>query len=502
MRIQMKTLTPNRMMHESKQFPPWVAIKMGLFLCISYALFISPSFGQTLDDYLLEAAENNPELQAQFARYQASLERVNQAGALPDPEISMGVFIQKMETLMGDQKADVSIMQMFPWFGMLKVQEEEAALMAEAQYEGFREAKNNLFLQVKETYYQLYLADQRRLIALENKKILETLERVALTKFGSGASAEAIIMPAPSSPPAAQEMGSGGSMNMGGGMPATASSPSSGGMAAMGGGASGKMTDVLRAQIQLKEIDNEIAQLEEERRIWQVKFNLLLNRETGMEVAMPEELEEPEIDLVRYEDMLDSAIQYNPMVKMLVLDGEAAAKQAEMAKLEGRPMFGVGVNYMYYSARPAMGSIGGAHGGAVDYMPGGMGGNMVMPMVSITLPLNRKKYRSMVKSSELLREASLQQQKAVENELSSMLEEMLSELRSHDRNARLYEEQAKLLRQTLDLMLADYATATGTFEELLAVQQQLLDYRLKDINNKVMRQLALARLEMLMGGEW
>jgi len=487
------------MMHGSKQFLPWVAIRIALFLCLSFALFISPSLGQTLDDYLLEAAENNPELQAQFAKYQASLERVNQTGALPDPEISMGVFIQKMETLMGDQKADVSIMQMFPWFGMLKVQEEEAALMAKAQYEGFREAKNDLFLQVKETYYQLYLADQRRLIALENKKILETLERVALTKFGSGASSEAIMAPSPATQPSS-EMASTMGMTMGGGMPATSASPtpSSGGMAAMGGGASGKMTDVLRAQIQLKEIDNEIAQLEEERRIWQVKFNLLLNRETGMDVAMPEELEEPDFDLDRYEDLLDSAVQYNPMIKMLVLDGEAAAKQAEMAKLEGRPMFGVGVNYMYYSARSAMGS---AHGGAVDYMPGGMGGNMVMPMVSVSLPLNRKKYKSMVKSSELLREATLNQKKAVENELSSMLEEMLSELRSNERNAKLYEEQAKLLRQTLDLMLTDYATATTSFEELLGVQQQLLDYRLKDISNKVMRQVALARLEMLMGGE-
>src|SRR5690606_24467863 len=231
--------------------------------------------------------------QAQFAKYQASLERVNQTGALPDPEISMGVFIQKMETLMGDQKADVSIMQMFPWFGMLKVQEEEAALMAKAQYEGFREAKNDLFLQVKETYYQLYLADQRRLIALENKKILETLERVVLTKFGSGASSEAIMAPSPATQPSS-EMASTMGMTMGGGMPATSASsaPSSGGMAAMGGGASGKMTDVLRAQIQLKEIGNELAQLEEERRIWQVKFNLLLNREIETEVAMPEELDE------------------------------------------------------------------------------------------------------------------------------------------------------------------------------------------------------------------
>ena len=490
------------MMQGSRRFSLSVGIKPAIFLCLVFALFVIPAAGQTLEEYLLLAAENNPELQAEFARYRASLEQVNQAGALPDPEISMGVFIQKMETLMGDQKADVSLMQMFPWFGMLKVQEEEAALMAKAQYESFREAKNNLFLQVKETYYQLYLIDQKRLIAEENKKILETLERVALTRFGSGTSSETIMAPSPAPRPSSNEMGANKGMTMGGGMPATGASPapSSGGMAAMGSGASGKMTDVLRAQIQIKEIDNELAQLEEERRILQVQFNLLLNREVGMDVAVAEELEEPQMQLS--EVLLDSALYHNPMVKMLALDGEAAAKQAEMARLEGRPMFGVGLNYMYYSKRPPMGSMGGAHGGAVDYMPGGMGGNMVMPMVSMTLPLNRKKYKAMVKSSELMREASLQQQKAAENELSAMLEEMLSELRSTERNARLYEEQTKLLRQTLDLMLTDYANAIGSFEELLAVQQQLLVYRLKEISNQVMRQIAWARLEVLVGREW
>src|SRR5690554_2443986 len=116
-------------------------------------------------------------------------------------------------------------------------------------------------------------------------------------------------------------------------------------------------------------------------------------------------------------------------------------------------MFGVGLNYMYYNERAPMGSLGGAHGGAVDYMPGGMGGNMVMPMVSMTLPLNRKKYKSMVKSSELVREATVQQQKAVGNELTLMLEEMVKELQASERNAKLYEEQEKLLRQTLDLMI-------------------------------------------------
>src|SRR5690554_4062462 len=214
----MKTLTLNKMTQGCNRFSSLAPIKIGLILCFILALF-SPGSGQTLEEYLLLAAENNPELQAEFSRHQASLEQVNQAGALPDPEISMGVFIQKMETLMGDQKADVSIMQMFPWFGMLKVQEEEAVLMAKAQFESFREAKNNLFFQVKETYYQLYLQEEKIKITAENRKILETMERLALTRFGSGSSTEAITPgSAPASRPFSTETASGDAMGMGGGM--------------------------------------------------------------------------------------------------------------------------------------------------------------------------------------------------------------------------------------------------------------------------------------------
>jgi len=108
----------------------------------------------------------------------------------------------------------------------------------------------------------------------------------------------------------------------------------------------------------------------------------------------------------------------------------------------------------------------------------------------------------MVKSSELMRKATVQQLKAVGNDLTLMLEEMVKELQASDRNAKLYEEQEKLLRQTLDLMITDYAHAIGSFEELLTVQHQLLDYRLKNVSNKVMRQIAWARLEVLMGKGW
>lgn len=42
--------------------------------------------GQTLNEYLQIAAENNPEVKASFYDYLAEMEKIPQVGLLPDPE--------------------------------------------------------------------------------------------------------------------------------------------------------------------------------------------------------------------------------------------------------------------------------------------------------------------------------------------------------------------------------------------------------------------------------
>jgi len=117
---------------------------LGGFLFFLFSISLK---AQTLDDYLIQAAENNPGLKASYARYQATAERVNQPG-LPDPELQAGFFFEPMERYMGNQTADFRLMQMFPWFGMIGTQKEEANQMAKAQYQLFLEEKNQLFFQV------------------------------------------------------------------------------------------------------------------------------------------------------------------------------------------------------------------------------------------------------------------------------------------------------------------------------------------------------------------
>jgi outer membrane protein TolC len=93
-----------------------------------------------------------------------------------------------MERFMGNQIADISIMQMFPWFGTLSAAEDEATAMAKAKYEEFNEAKTMLFYEVKATYYSLYLLQKEISITEENIEILKTLEEIAISRLKSGES--------------------------------------------------------------------------------------------------------------------------------------------------------------------------------------------------------------------------------------------------------------------------------------------------------------------------
>ena len=107
----------------------------------------------SLSYYLEQAALNNPGVKAKYLEYSAALEKVPQASSLPDPELQFGYFIKPMELLMGNQVADIRLMQMFPWFGVLKAAKDEASKMAVAKFESFRDAKDELYFNVKSSYY-------------------------------------------------------------------------------------------------------------------------------------------------------------------------------------------------------------------------------------------------------------------------------------------------------------------------------------------------------------
>jgi outer membrane protein TolC len=289
-------------------------------------------------------------------------------------------------------------------------------------------------------------------------------------------------------------------MGMAGGSNSSSTMGQSAGSAGMNtmssGSGPGKLTDILRLQVQIKALESELAQLEVNQRPLIARFNQLLGREKNEAVVI--EVQENLRNLNGWEETyLDSILVYNPMLLMLDKESLAYQKQAEMAKLEGMPMLGAGLNYMMFSPRPESGMIGGMDG--MEYMPSGMGRNMIMPMVTMTLPIYRKKYKSMQTEATYWMESVNNQKQDLENYLTTEFETIIVSIQDKDRKLLLLEEQIELMEQTLDISVTSYATEGSSFEEILSIQRELLDFRLEKLNTEIERQLAFARLENLIG---
>lgn len=461
-------------------------MKKLLFLFILVAGFGKFSKAQNLDDYLIKAAENNPELKAYYNDYLAASERGNQV-SLPDPELQVGFFLQPMMRVMGIQQADVRLMQMFPWFGMLKAQESEADQMALARYQLFLDAKNNLFYQVKTTWYALAELEQEIRITEENLEILQQYERMALIRFESAASPSSggSSTPMASAPSTSFSTGSGGMNTMGSQAQGMSSQPKSSAMAsptAMGSTGSG-MTDVLRIRLQISTLENELELLKANKFPLQVELNKLMNADRETEIFNPLPLLPFEMNQEKLA-VLDSISSNNPMLAMYDAELLALESQKQMAKFDGRPMIGAGVNYMPFKPRIENGMS--------------MGGDdMFMPMVTLTLPIYRKKTTARIKEAELLQESVRFKKENTLNQLEIAWAKSFRDLEDANRKVRLYESQLELAKQNLSLLLTAYATNGQDFEEVLRAQQLVLDYEFSKIASTTRQYTSLAMLDML-----
>lgn len=146
-----------------------------------------------LNDYLAEAALNNPGLEASFNRWKAALEEVPQVKALPDPRFSYSYFIQEVETRVGPQRQRFGISQTFPWFGKLKLRGNVALEMAEAERQRYEQEKLNLFYRVKSAFFEYAYLAQSIETTRQHLILLQNIEEVARTRLKTGASQSAAV---------------------------------------------------------------------------------------------------------------------------------------------------------------------------------------------------------------------------------------------------------------------------------------------------------------------
>ncbi|TVZ26840.1 outer membrane protein TolC [Gillisia sp. Hel_I_86] len=403
----------------------------GMFLMLGYSLFSQ----ENLDTYLEVAAQNNPGLKAEFNEYMAAMEKVPQVGALPDPQFAFGYFIQPVETRLGPQEYKFGLSQSFPWFGLLDAKEDVATNLAKARFEQFQNTKSNIFYEVKTAYFNYYFIEKAIEITMDNMEILEVFKRLSLVKIEAG----------------------------------TAST-----------------VDELRVELELNDLENQLALFVDTRNTFRVNFNNLLNRERVAEIAVPDTLWQEELPFDKVA-MLDEIYKSNHQIKSIEHKLDAFINQEVVARKEGMPKFNVGLDYTIIGKNP-MSTV-------VD------NGNdaFMFPSVGITIPIYRKKYKAMVKEAQYFQEAEVNRKEDIKNTLSTIFENIYKEYSDSDRRIDLNEEQADIAKRVLDILISSYSANARDFEEVLRIERQLLRYELEHQRALADKNAAIAFMYYLIG---
>ena len=224
--------------------------------------------------------------------------------------------------------------------------------------------------------------------------------------------------------------------------------------------------DVLRLQIRQNELQQQKEVLEEEFTAEQTAFNNLLNRESMMTVDVVPEMEIPQEDPF-YDN---EALALNPELLKYDKLYESVAQSELLNQRESLPMIGFGVDYLPVTERSD-----------VNFSDNGK--DVLMPMVSISIPIFNNRYKSISKQNEL-RQQEIETQR---EQRLNVLESAFAKAQSQRNQARIaYYTQERNLKQAQDaeeILVKNYETGTIDFNDVLDIQELQLKFQMNQIES-------------------
>lgn len=404
----------------------WRQCRYGLALAAAVVLLsaVRPASAQaqeaaedSLATYIAAAIRNNPQVISEYNAYKAQVAGACTAGTLGDPTLQVGYFPKSMHHVNGKQIATFTVMQMFPWFGTLRAGRESMEYQAESAYQQFRADGIALAYDVQKQWYAI-LATQEKLKAVDGKiSLLDGIRQLAVLAYKTQ----------------------------------------------NGSGRNARMSDQLRLEVEAHDLEEQRASLQDQLQLQRQQLNITMHREADSPLVIPDTIQMREMPDIAWEDIESS----DPLLQKAVADGKAYDAQRRLASAKGMPTVSVGVEYML-------------NGKVMQpMMPDMNGDDMLMPMVTVSLPIYRRKVNMERRSATYNKVSSEYAYQSRQDDLRSQylaLGQQESDLR---RKIGLYDEEVSLLDRTLALMSSEYAAGVTSLTDILETSRQFIDYALK-----------------------
>ncbi len=398
-----------------------ILLGCGLVICLCLVtLLANESSAQelVLDSLMAEAIRVNPDLKAAELRYKAFEAQIPQAGSLPNPMFQATLLnVSTKSWKLGKMPmsgTEYMLSQTFPFPGKLGWAGKSARSMAQQTREDYQAARNFILSELKQNYYQLYQLQKSIEIARKNKQLLEDFAKIATTRYSVG---------------------------------------------------EGLQQDVLKAQVEVSKMMDELISMEEMRKGTQAKINVLLARNPQDSLGETAELVFQKVNYSENE-LQDLAVQNNPGLKGMEYEINASEAEYKMARRDYWPDLTLSFSYLRMKIDPTMDP-------AAER-------NFVSVSAGLELPLyfwSKQKKRVTEKNYNL--KSSQQKYEGMKNDLKFMVSEQFYSLNKYQEQIELY--QTSILpqaRSSLESAQTGYQVGKIDFMALLDNQMTLYNYEI------------------------
>ena len=261
----------------------------------------------SLTKLVQEATERNPEIQAARRGVEAKRARIAQAGAWPDPTVSLsygGNALPPFTLMRGDPSSARQVMaeQVIPYPGKTRLRTKIATREADAEERAYEAASRRVAAEVKQAYFDLVYVDQSLAILQKDREALEGFAKVTEIRYSVGKAAQ---------------------------------------------------QDVLRAQLEVTRWLQRAALLHQRQRTLEAQLNSLRDFPMNSPLGAPAAAG---VSALAYtpNDLQEAAAANYPVLKQRQTMVDHDGLSVELARQEERPDFSVGYFYMQRDASPDM----------------------------------------------------------------------------------------------------------------------------------------------------
>jgi outer membrane protein TolC len=396
-----------------------------------------------LQQMVERALEAHPGLNEAAARYRATLQKVPQVTALPDPMVSFGQMLRSVETRVGPQLNAVMFSQAFPWFGKLDLRGQLVVKEAAATFETWQARQRDVIAQVKVAFYNLGYVDTAIRVADEEQSLLEHYERLAQDRYASG---------------------------------------------------QGLQQAVIRVQAELTRILNRLYVLRQQRQTLAARLNTLMDQAPEAPVR-PVRLAAPPTETATTLDFSDLyALGETNRHEIKAADAliERSERSVVLAKKNYWPDIVVGAGLVNVGTRgdPA----------GIASPPPDNGKNAWTVSVGVTLPIWRDKLKAAVRQAGEEMTARQESRATLVNDLEFAVRDQVIRLQTLAEQIRLVKDVLLLqAREAQRSTEAAYQTGQVGVIDLLDSERVLLDVRLMNERQRADYLVALTELERAVG---